>query len=81
MWANIYIYILRVPRYMVVHIKTLLIRIKYIYKYIYILGQEYPKYIYICKNTILCIRKQDYITNVIKQKNIIYAPMPYNNKD
>ena len=51
----------------------------YIYKYIYILGQqEYPKYIYIyiCKNTILHIRTKEYITSVIIQKNIIYAPIP-----
>ena len=37
--------------------------------------------IYICKNTILCIRKQNYITNVIIQKNIIYAQIPYDNQD
>ena len=54
----------------------------YIYKYIYILGQQdYPKYIYICKNTILHIRTKEYITSVIIQKNIIYAPIPYDNYD
>ena len=72
------VYILRVHRHLVVPINHIMNSYKvYIYKYIYILGQqEYPKYIYICKNTILHIRTKEYITSVIIQTNIIYAPIP-----